>query len=683
MPLPFLPVTKEETTALGWERPDFVYVFGDAYVDHPSFGHAIISRVLEAAGFRVAMLPQPDWRGVGDFQRFGRPRLGFLVSAGNIDSMVNHYTSAKKPRSEDLYSPGGKAGRRPDRATIVYCNRIREAYRNIPIIIGGLEASLRRFAHYDYWDDAVRRSILTDSGANLLSFGMGERALVQIAKLLDKGVPVESLRTLPGTCCVVEHPEDAADAIALSGWDIVRRGGMDYARTFQTIINQQDAVRGKRLIQQQDRAYVVQNPPAAPLTQRELDEVYELPYMRQAHPMYAEAGGVPAITEVEFSLTSSRGCYGGCSFCALTYHQGRVVQARSHESLLREARILIGRPGFKGYIHDVGGPTANFRAPACDRQAKHGACAHRQCLFPKPCEHLRADHSDYLALLRALRALPGVKKVFVRSGLRYDYLLHDPEGDTFLRELCEHHISGQLKVAPEHVSARVLQAMGKPAFGVYQQFVERYRQQNARLGRDQYLVPYFISSHPGSTLKDAIEMAEAMRDMNIRPEQVQDFYPTPATVSTCMYFTGIDPRTLKPVHVPQGEERRMQRALLQYTRPQNHALVRQALRLAGREDLIGYEGKCLVRPERFAGAGAPPKAPGKSQEKPGAGKPTAGKPVGKPVAGKPAFGKPTAGKAAAGKAAAAVRGEKAAPRPKASKPPAGRKSTGGKRGKPR
>ncbi len=688
--MPFLPVTKEEMTALGWDRPDFVYVSGDAYVDHPSFGHAIISRVLEKAGFRVAMLPQPDYKSKADFLRFGRPRLGFLVSAGNIDSMVNHYTAAKKPRSQDFYSPGGRAGVRPDRATIVYCNRIREAYRNIPIIIGGLEASLRRFAHYDYWDDAVRRSILTDSGANLLSFGMGERSIVQIAKLLDRGVPVGSLQTIPGTCCVVESPE-GAEGIVLPAWDAVRHGSMEYARTFKTIIEQQDAVRGKRLIQQQDRTFVVQNPPAAPLSQKELDDVYELPYMRAAHPMYAAAGGVPALTEVEFSLTSSRGCYGGCSFCALTYHQGRVVQARSHEGLLREARILISQPGFKGYIHDVGGPTANFRSAACEHQKEHGACAHRQCLFPKPCERLQPDHSDYLALLRQLRALPGVRKVFVRSGLRYDYLLHDPHGDAFLRELCEHHISGQLKVAPEHVSDRVLRAMGKPGFDVYRRFQERYREQNRRLGREQYLVPYFISSHPGSTLQDAIEMAEAMRDLGIHPEQVQDFYPTPATVSTCMYFTGIDPRTLKAVHVPRGEERRMQRALLQYGRPQNHALVRKALQTAGREDLIGFGPKCLVRPQAVRDGIAPglrnvgdaaksasrelhevqrrggsaaakdaPRASGKAPApkpaKPGKGKPPKGAALPKPGKGKgvaPKAAKPAKAQFAKGKPSAA------------------------------
>jgi uncharacterized radical SAM protein YgiQ len=600
--LPFLPVTKEEMKALGWDRPDFVFVTGDAYVDHPSFGHAIISRVLERQGFRVAMLPLPDWRTKADFQRFGRPRLGFLVSAGNIDSMVNHYTANKKKRSQDSYAPNGKAGLRPDRATIVYCNRIRETYANMPIILGGVEASLRRFAHYDYWDNAVRRSILTDSGANLLVYGMGELAIAEIAKFMDRGVPVENLRALDGTCCIVNEPAEAGVGQELPTFDDVAQGKRKYAEAFRTQYDNQDAVRGKRLIQKQDKYYLVQNPPSRPLTQSEMDEIYELPYMRTWHPMYARQGGVSAIAEVEFSLVSSRGCFGGCSFCALHFQQGRVIQARSHESILREAEMLTKLPGFKGYIHDVGGPTANFRTTACESQLKRGACSHRQCLFPQPCEQLQPDHSDYIALLRKLRALPGVKKVFIRSGLRYDYLLQDPKGSAFLKELCEHHISGQLKVAPEHVSQKVLKAMGKPSFDVYRQFVQRYENMNERIGLEQYLVPYFISSHPGSDLDAAIELAEAMRDMKIHPEQVQDFYPTPGTVSTCMYFTGIDPRTMQPVHVPMGEERKMQRALLQYTRRENHALVRKALMQANREDLIGGGPKCLVPVE---GAGYP------------------------------------------------------------------------------
>ena len=628
--MPFLPVTKEEMTSLGWDRPDFVFVSGDAYVDHPSFGHAIISRVLERQGFRVAMLPQPDWRGKADFMRFGRPRLGFLVSAGNIDSMVNHYTANKKKRSQDAYAPGGKAGMRPDRATIVYCNRIRESYTKIPIIIGGVEAGLRRFAHYDYWDDAVRRSILTDSGANLLVYGMGELAIAQVAKLMEKGVPVESLKAIPGTCCIVDSQEGAGEGIVLPNADDVAARKRTYAEAFRVQYEQQDHARGKRLIQKQDRGWLVQNPPARPLSQTELDEIYELPYMRTWHPMYGKQGGVPAITEVEFSLISSRGCFGGCSFCALHFQQGRVIQARSHGSILREAELLTKLPGFKGYIHDVGGPTANFRQTACEGQAERGACSHRQCLYPKPCERLTPDHSDYIELLRKLRALPGVKKVFIRSGLRFDYLMRDNRNAAFLKELCEHHVSGQLKVAPEHVSAKVLKAMGKPPFDVYRQFVEKYENMNARLGMEQYLVPYFISSHPGSDLEAAIELAEAMRDMKIHPEQVQDFYPTPGTVSTCMYHTGIDPRTMSPVHVPMGEERRMQRALLQYGRRENHALVRKALKQAGREDLIGGSPKCLVPAE-----GTIPYRPSKptaAAKKPpiqGRGKPPKGKdPIG-------------------------------------------------------
>jgi uncharacterized radical SAM protein YgiQ len=595
--LPFLPSTKTEMNALGWDRPDFVYVSGDAYVDHPSFGHAVISRALEKKGFRVAMLALPDWRSKADFLRFGRPRLGFLVSSGNIDSMVNHYTASKRKRGEDAYAPGGKAGMRPDRATIVYCNRIREAYPDAAIIIGGVEASLRRFAHYDYWDNAVRRSILMDSGADLLVFGMGEIAIVEVARLLDKGVPVGSLRTIPGTCCSVSSLEEAGEGKALPSYDDVARDKRKYVEAFRMQYEHQDAVRGGRLFQKQDGRWLVQNKPARPLTQAELDEVYELPYMRAWHPMYTKLGGVPAIKEVEFSIVSSRGCFGGCSFCALHFHQGRVVQARSHESVLREAELLTKLPGFKGYIHDVGGPTANFRAQACEGQGERGACPERQCLFPKPCERLRADHSDYIELLKKLRSLPGVKKVFIRSGLRFDYLLQDRRNAAFLKELCKYHISGQLKVAPEHVSAKVLRAMGKPPADVYRQFVQKYNAMNKQLGMEQYLVPYFISSHPGSDLAAAVELAEAMRDMKLHPEQVQDFYPTPGTVSTTMYYTGIDPRTMSPIHVPEGEERTMQRALLQYSKSENHALVRKALMLAKREDLIGFGPKCLVPAE--------------------------------------------------------------------------------------
>lgn len=626
--MPFLPATKQEMDALGWDAPDFVFVSGDAYVDHPSFGPALISRVLESKGFRVAVLPQPDWHTKASFQRFGMPRLGFLVSAGNIDSMVNHYTAGKRKRGEDAYAPGGKAGMRPDRATVVYCNRIREACGDVPVIIGGVEASLRRFAHYDYWDDAVRRSILTDSGADLLVFGMGELAIAEIARLLDRGVPVGSLRTIPGTCCSVASPEEAGEGTELPSFEEVARDKRKYAEAFRMQYERQDAVRGGRLIQRQDGRWLVQNRPARSLTGTELDGVYELPYMRAWHPMYRSQGGVPAIKEVEFSIVSSRGCFGGCSFCALHFHQGRVVQARSHESVLREAELLTKMPGFKGYIHDVGGPTANFRAPACEGQAERGACADRQCLFPKPCERLRADHSDYIELLRKLRALPGVKKVFIRSGLRFDYLLQDRRNAAFLKELCQHHVSGQLKVAPEHVSAKVLKAMGKPPFDVYRQFVQKYMDMNERLGMEQYLVPYFISSHPGSDLAAAIELAEAMRDMKLHPEQVQDFYPTPGTVSTTMYYTGVDPRTMQPIHVPQGEERAMQRALLQYGKRENYALVCKALRLAKREDLIGPGPKCLVPADGVENSARKAGKPGEAGKKParkGAGRSRPGK----------------------------------------------------------
>ncbi len=679
--MPFLPVTKEEMDALGWDRPDFVFAFGDAYVDHPSFGPAIVSRVLEAKGFHVAMLPQPNFRSKADFQRFGRPRLGFLVSAGNMDSMVNHYTASRKRRSQDAYSPGGQAGLRPDRATIVYCNRIREAYANMPIVVGGVEASLRRFAHYDYWDNAVRRSVQTDAGADLLVYGMGEAAIAEIAKLLDRGVPVGNLRAIDGTCCLVEGPEDAVDALVLPSFEDVKADGMAFAKAFQTELMEQDAVRGHRLLQQQDRRFVLQNPPAKPLSQAELDAVYELPYMRRPHPMYDAQGGVPAIAEVEFSLVSSRGCFGGCSFCALAFHQGRVVQARSHESLLREAKLLTTLPGFKGYIHDVGGPTANFRGAACDRQGEHGACAHRQCLFPQPCRHLKADHSDYIALLRSLRALPGVKKVFIRSGIRFDYLLADPRGSAFLKELCQHHVSGQLKVAPEHVAPSVLAAMGKPPAERYLEFTKRYNAMNERLGQEQYLVPYFVSSHPGSDLNAAIELAEAMRDMGIRPEQVQDFYPTPGTVSTCMYHTGIDPRTLRPIHVPEGEERRMQRALLQYTRRENHALVRKALRQAGRPDLIGHGPKCLVPPERNAPIGVeePAAKPGKAPSARTAAPKAAVKKVGSDAGTKRGEAR-RAGKQAQAERPARPGGHAATGKATASKPMAARTDFAGKTG---
>lgn len=591
----FLPTTKKEMQKLGWDRPDFVFVFGEAYVDHPSFGHAIISRVLEDAGYKVAMLPLPNHKDIESFKVFGMPRLGFLVSAGNMDSMVNHFTAAKKRRKTDSYAPGGKAGMRPDRATIVYCNSIRQAFKNAPIIIGGVEASLRRFAHYDYMTDKVHHSILEDSGAELMIYGMGEKAIVQIAKLLDRGVPLSSVKGVLGTCNFIDEPKK--DSVFLDPFSEVKRGGKSFASSFMRYYKNQDAIYGKPVVQKQHRKYVVQNPPQKPLTTKEFDAIYELPYMRTYHSKYEKLGGVPALNEVEFSITSSRGCFGGCSFCSLNFHQGRTIQVRSHESILREANILINSPNFKGYIHDVGGPTANFRKPSCQKQLERGVCPNRQCMYPSACNQLDVDHSDYLSLLKKLRVLPGVKKVFVRSGVRFDYLLEDKQGKVFLRELSKHHISGHLKVAPEHVNKKVLSAMGKTSFDTFKRFKKSFEDTNRSIKKDQYLVPYFISSHPGSDLDAAIQLATAMRDMKISPEQVQDFYPTPGTISTCMYFTGIDPRVMKPIYVPKGEEKRMQRALLQYRMKKNHALVRKALIQAGRDDLIGHSPKCLVPPE--------------------------------------------------------------------------------------
>jgi uncharacterized radical SAM protein YgiQ len=592
----FLPTTKKEMQQLGWDRPDFVFVFGEAYVDHPSFGHAIISRVLENAGFKVAMLPLPNHKDIESFKTFGMPRLGFLVSAGNMDSMVNHFTVNKKRRKTDSYAPGGKAGMRPDRATIVYCNSIKQAFKDAPIIIGGVEASLRRFAHYDYMTDKVHHSILEDSGADLLVYGMGEKAIMEVAKLLDRGVPLGSIRGIRGTCNFIDEPDK--DSVFLDPFDEVKKGGKSFASSFIRYYKNQDAIYGKPVVQKQHRKYVVQNPPQKPLNTKELDDIYELPYMRTYHPKYDKEGGVPALEEVEFSITSSRGCFGGCSFCSINFHQGRTIQARSHESILREAQTLIDSPNFKGYIHDVGGPTANFRRPSCEKQLEQGVCPNRQCMYPNVCTQLDVDHEDYLQLLRKLRALPGVKKVFVRSGLRFDYLLEDKNNKVFLKELSKHHISGHLKVAPEHVNKHVLSAMGKSSFETFKRFKKNFDDINRSIKKEQYLVPYFISSHPGSDLDSAIELACAMRDMKISPEQVQDFYPTPGTISTCMYFTGIDPRSMKYIYVPKGEEKRMQRALLQYRMEKNHDLVRKALKQANRDDLIGYEGKCLVPPEK-------------------------------------------------------------------------------------
>lgn len=592
----FLPVSKEDMDKKNIDQLDFIFISGDAYVDHPSFGHAIITRLLESRGYKVGIIPQPDWRSADAFKILGKPKLAFLVSSGNMDSMVNHYTAAKKPRREDMYSPGGVAGKRPDRAVTVYCNRLKEAYKDVPIIIGGIEASLRRFAHYDYWEDAVRRSILFDSRADLLMYGMGEKPIVQVAEALESGMDIRYITYVNGTAYVASEPDNIPNSIVIPSYEDVMKSRRKYAEAFMVQYREQDYHNGKTIIQPHGNRFLVQNPPPRFLSETELDDVYSLNFTRQYHPMYERAGGVPALKEIKFSLTSQRGCFGGCSFCALNFHQGRVVQSRSHESIISEAKALIEDPEFKGYIHDVGGPTANFRQAACDKQLKEGVCTNRQCMFPVPCKKLKVDHRDYVSLLRRLRSLPGVKKVFVRSGLRYDYIMAD-RSDEFLRELCEHHISGQLKVAPEHVSDKVLKYMGKPGRDVYDRFVERYFRVNKKAGKKQYLVPYLMSSHPGSDLKAAVELAEYVRDMGYNPEQIQDFYPTPGTLSTCMYYTELDPRTMKPVYVPKTfEEKAMQRALIQYRNPKNYDLVYKALVKAGREDLIGYDEKCLIRP---------------------------------------------------------------------------------------
>ena len=595
----FLPISKEDMKEAGIEQLDFVYICGDAYVDHPSFGHAIISRILEAHGYKVGIIAQPDWKDRESINRLGEPRLGFLVSAGNMDSMVNHYSVSKKRRTTDAFTPGGVMGKRPDYATIVYCNLIRQTYKHKPIIIGGIEASLRRLSHYDYWSNKLKRSILLDSGADIISYGMGEHSIVEIADALDSGLDIKDITFIDGTVYKTRDRESIYDAIELPHFEALKADKLEYAKSFYVQYSNTDPFSGKRLFETYDeKLFVVQNPPAKPLTQSEMDSVYALPYMRDYHPSYKELGGVPAIEEVKFSLISNRGCYGGCSFCALTFHQGRIIQTRSHESILAEANKIIWDPDFKGYIHDVGGPTANFRAPACDKQMTKGACPHKQCLFPKPCQNLKVDHSDYLKLLRKLRELPNVKKVFIRSGIRFDYLIYDNDR-TFLRELCEHHVSGQLKVAPEHISDAVLEKMGKPGVDVYNRFVKAYKDMNEKIGKKQYLVPYLMSSHPGSTLKEAVELAEFLRDLGYMPEQVQDFYPTPSTISTCMYYTGVDPRTMQPIYVAiNPHEKAMQRALIQYRNPKNYDLVYEALVKAGRTDLIGFDKKCLIRPRQ-------------------------------------------------------------------------------------
>ena len=599
----FLPISKKDMKQRGWEQCDFVYVIGDAYVDHPSFGHAIISRVLEHAGYKVGIISQPDWRDPASIDILGRPRLGFLVMGGNMDSMVNHYSVFKHHRKIDAYTPGGVTGKRPDYATVVYCNLIRQRYRDVPIIIGGMEASLRRLAHYDYWSDKMKRSILLDSQADLLLYGMGERSIVEVADALNAGLSAQDLCFIDGTVYRSRTTDQVVDGITLPDWETVKADKAAYARSFYTQYLNTDPFTARPLIEPYGRDFVIQNPPQKPLTQEEMDLSYDLPYENNYHPSYEKAGGVPAIKEIKFSLTSNRGCFGGCSFCAITFHQGRIIQTRSHESILREAERMTRDPEFKGYIHDVGGPTANFRLPACEKQLTKGVCAGKQCLFPRPCRNLRADHSDYVSLLRELRALPGVKKVFIRSGIRFDYLLADKD-DTFFRELVKHHVSGQLRVAPEHVSDHVLDLMGKPRNAVYERLLEKYKSLCGKMGLDQYVVPYLMSSHPGSRLEDAVLLAEHVRDMGYMPEQVQDFYPTPSTISTVMYYTGLDPRTMEPVYVARDpHEKAMQRALIQYRDPKNYALVHEALIRCHREDLIGTGPKCLIRPRKKAPQG--------------------------------------------------------------------------------
>jgi len=593
----FMVISKDDMRKRGWTELDFIIISGDAYIDHPSFGTAIIARVLEDAGFKVGIIAQPDWRSTADFKKLGEPKYGFLVTAGNMDSMVNHYSVSKNRRSYDNYSPGGESGHRPDRATIVYSNRLREAYGDIPIIIGGIEASLRRFAYYDYWDDSVRRSLLFDSRADLLVYGMGEKQILKIAENLEAGLDIKYINYLPGTAFIADELESLYDYELLPSYEEVKNNKKQYAYAYKIEYLEQDPIRGQQLVQQHGNRYLVQNPPVEPLKQEELDHVYLLPYQRDYHPMYERSGGVPAIKEVKFSLVSSRGCFGACSFCAISFHQGKMMTARSKESLIKEAKKIIAMDNFKGYIHDVGGPTANFRKPSCSDQLSRGMCKGKECMFPAPCSKLKVDHEEYFEILRELRKLPGVKKVFVRSGIRFDYLLEDEESRKYLKELAAHHVSGQLKVAPEHVSDNVLSYMGKPGIEVFDKFREAFYQVNEEIGLEQYLIPYFISSHPGSRLEDAVELAKYLRDINHHPDQVQDFYPTPGTMATAMYYSGFDPRTMEEVYVAKSAEaKKMQRALLQYHKKENQQIVRKALKMAGRKDLIGYDKKSLVQP---------------------------------------------------------------------------------------
>jgi len=596
----FLPVSKSDMKKRGWTQCDFIYICGDAYVDHPSFGHAIITRLLEAFGYKVGIIAQPDWKNKESITILGEPRLAFLVSAGNMDSMVNHYTVNKKRRHQDAFSPGGVMGKRPDYATIVYCNLIRQVYKKTPVIIGGIEASLRRMAHYDYWSDKVKRSILIDSGADIISYGMGEHSIIEIADALNAGIDIHDITFIKGTVYKTKTLDNLENYIELPSYDDIVNSKEMYAKSFYTQYKNTDPFTASILVEKvKEKMYVVQNPPAMPLTEVEMDDIYSLPYMRNYHPMYEKDGGIPALSEIKFSITSNRGCFGGCSFCALTFHQGRIIQVRSHKSIIDEAVQMTKDADFKGYIHDVGGPTANFRHTSCDKQLTKGVCMNRQCLFPKPCPNLKVDHSDYIKLLRELRALPGVKKVFIRSGIRFDYCMCDPD-DTFINELCKYHISGQLRVAPEHISDNVLNKMGKPSNDVYEGFLKRYQRINKKTGKEQFVVPYLMSSHPGSTMKEAIELAEYIRDLGYMPEQVQDFYPTPSTLSTCMYYTGLDPATMDKVYTPVSHhEKAMQRALIQYRNPENYELVKEALIKNGRTDLIGFGPKCLIPPRNI------------------------------------------------------------------------------------
>ncbi|WP_455950363.1 YgiQ family radical SAM protein [Eubacterium sp.] len=598
----FLPISREDMKAQGIEQLDFVFVIGDAYVDHPSFGHAIISRVLQSYGYTVGIISQPDWKDDNSINILGEPRLAFLVMGGNMDSMVNHYYVSKKHRESDAYTPGGVIGKRPDHAVVAYCNLIRHTYRKKPIIIGGIEASLRRMAHYDYWSNSFKRSILLDSQANLISYGMGEKSIVQIAEALDSGMDVNDITYIPGTVFKTKNLDLAYDPIILPSYEDMKMDKLNYARSFKIQSENTDPFNGKTLVESYPNGmYVVQNPPQEPLTKQEMDDVYDLPYGRTYHPSYEKDGGVPAISEIQFSLISCRGCFGACSFCALTFHQGRIIQTRSHESIIKEAKKITEMPNFKGYIHDVGGPTANFYHPSCKKQLKSGVCKNKQCLWPQPCKNLDTDHSEYLQLLRKLRELPKVKKVFVRSGIRFDYIMADKDkNSTFFKELVKYHISGQLKVAPEHISDKVLSYMGKPENCVYEKFIEKYYKLNESEGKNQFVVPYLMSSHPGSDLNEAIKLAEYLRDIGYNPQQVQDFYPTPSTMSTVMYYTGVDPRTMKEVYTPKNpHEKAMQRALMQYRNPANYELVREALYKAGRTDLIGFDKHCLIKPRQL------------------------------------------------------------------------------------